>query len=94
MCYGYWKKIIAKMKKVIDKNSLYDRRRVMDKEMKKNKVPAIERSWCKGCGICVEFCPQDALSMDEMEKAVLAYPDKCNGCGMCELRCPDLAIEL
>ena len=60
----------------------------------KKKKPVINRQWCKGCGICVEFCPEDALTLDEMEKANLAYPDKCNGCGMCELRCPDLAIEL
>ena len=42
----------------------------------------------------MEFCPEDALAMDEMEKATLAYPEKCNGCKMCELYCPDLAIEL
>ena len=60
----------------------------------KEKIkPVVIREWCKGCGICVEFCPKDALVLDEMEKALLAYPDKCNGCGMCELRCPDLAIE-
>jgi 2-oxoglutarate ferredoxin oxidoreductase subunit delta len=61
---------------------------------KENKMPVINIEWCKGCGICVEFCSEDALVMDEMEKAQLAYPEKCNGCGMCELRCPDLAIEL
>jgi 2-oxoglutarate ferredoxin oxidoreductase subunit delta len=61
---------------------------------KKQKKPVITRQWCKGCGICVEFCPEDALAMDEMEKADLAYPEKCNGCGMCELRCPELAIVL
>jgi 2-oxoglutarate ferredoxin oxidoreductase subunit delta len=60
----------------------------------KKKRPLINRQWCKGCGICVEFCPEDALTLDAMEKAALAYPDRCNGCGMCELRCPDLAIEL
>jgi len=65
---------------------------LMAKE-KKGK-PVINREWCKGCGICVEFCPEDALALDEMEKSNLAYPDKCNGCGMCELRCPDIAIEL
>jgi len=61
---------------------------------KENKKPVINIEWCKGCGICVEFCPEDALVMDDMEKSQLAYPEKCNGCGMCELRCPDLAIEL
>jgi len=61
---------------------------------KKAGMPVINREWCKACGICVEFCPKDALALDEMEKANLAYPDKCNGCGMCELLCPDLAIEL
>ena len=58
------------------------------------KIPFINKNWCKGCGICVEFCPAEALALDEMEKSYLAYPDKCTGCGMCELRCPDFAIEL
>ncbi|MCD6487242.1 MAG: 4Fe-4S binding protein [Syntrophobacterales bacterium] len=66
----------------------------MDTETENRKLPVIKRDWCKGCGICVEFCPQDALSIDDMEKAILEYPEKCNSCGMCELRCPDLAIEM
>lgn len=58
------------------------------------KIPQIDVDWCKGCRICVEFCPEKVLAMNEVEKARLAHPEKCSGCGMCELRCPDLAIEL
>jgi len=65
-----------------------------EQKKEKEKNQNIKREWCKGCGICVEFCPENALTMDDMEKATLSYPDQCTGCGMCELRCPDLAIEL
>ena len=47
---------------------------------------------CKGCGICVAFCPKSVLSIDELGKVVVAHPEYCIGCGQCELRCPDYAI--
>jgi len=50
------------------------------------------RHFCKGCGICVEFCPTHALELDDRFKVKVARPEKCTGCRMCELRCPDLAI--
>lgn len=49
--------------------------------------------WCKGCGICVAFCPKGGLVIDPVtEKSVLAHPELCIQCGQCELRCPDFAI--
>lgn len=54
----------------------------------------ITRQWCKGCGICVEFCPKKVLDLDKEEKVFVKYPEKCIGCRMCEYRCPDLAIEV
>ena len=49
--------------------------------------------WCKGCGICVAFCPKAVLEFsDELGKPVVARPEDCIQCGMCELRCPDFAI--
>lgn len=54
----------------------------------------INRDWCKGCGICVHFCPAKVLELDALEKAAAVRPEACICCRMCELRCPDLAIEV
>ena len=53
----------------------------------------INKNWCKGCGICVNFCPKKVLNL-ENEKVEIVDVDKCIECGQCELRCPDYAIYL
>lgn len=58
------------------------------------KKLVINRDWCKGCGICVKFCPKQVLELDSKEKAKAVRPEDCICCKMCELRCPDLAIEV
>jgi len=65
-------------------------------EMTKAKLKEhlINRNWCKGCGICVVFCPKKVLELDEWEKAVAARAEGCLCCRLCELRCPDLAIKV
>ena len=64
--------------------------------MAKNKLKEIiiNRDWCKGCGICVSFCPTKVLELDARDKATVVRPEDCICCRMCELRCPDLAIEV
>lgn len=54
----------------------------------------IRQEWCKGCGICVHFCPTNVLELNEKDKALAARPEDCTRCLLCEMRCPDLAIEV
>ncbi|SES69249.1 2-oxoglutarate ferredoxin oxidoreductase subunit delta [Natronincola peptidivorans] len=60
---------------------------------KSNKQIKIIETWCKGCGICVEFCPVNVLKLID-DKITITDKDKCIRCGLCELRCPDYAIYL
>ena len=60
----------------------------------KLKEHVINRDWCKGCGICVHFCPNKVLELDDGDKAFAKRPKDCNCCKVCEFMCPDLAIEV
>jgi len=55
---------------------------------------------CKGCGMCVEKCPQKAITFSKKDLGVYSTPsieveiNKCNVCGICETVCPDSAIRV
>jgi len=55
---------------------------------------SIEPKLCKGCGICVYFCPKSVLDLDELGKIYVKNPENCIVCGQCQLRCPDYAITV
>lgn len=60
----------------------------------------VDNERCKGCGICVEFCPKDALEIGEkLNNSGFYYVRQkedveCNGCSLCAIMCPDVALEV
>ena len=48
--------------------------------------------WCKGCELCVIFCPRASLAMGPDQHPYLANAESCTECGLCEVLCPDFAI--
>jgi len=51
-------------------------------------------NWCKGCGICIAFCPQQVYEMDAEGRPIVARPDACTACHWCDTHCPDFAITV
>jgi len=68
------------------------------KRAEARKTPAvitINEEWCKGCGICIEFCPKACLGASGIEgKATVVAADQCIKCMLCVIRCPDFAIDV
>ena len=58
----------------------------------------ITLDWCKGCELCIQRCPVNALELsDKLNKRGIYPPrlkeeNECNFCKLCELICPDFAI--
>jgi 2-oxoglutarate ferredoxin oxidoreductase subunit delta len=64
-------------------------------EVKKEKFEVeFYRDWCKGCGICVAFCPVGALLMNDKGEPEISREELCTGCTWCEIRCPDFAVQV
>ncbi len=64
--------------------------------LKKQRLPApngvfvseVDESKCVGCGYCVEVCPYNARSIDEVKKKAVVHPFLCDSCGACVVACP------
>ena len=68
--------------------------------MPKGKV-TFDEHLCKGCLLCVEFCPKHILYQDKTAMNSAGYNlikvtdmDQCIGCGLCAVMCPDSVITV
>lgn len=68
------------------------------KQKRLNGSVVIIAERCKGCGFCVEFCPQECLELSSQYNAKGYHPpmlndrELCSGCDICGMMCPDFAI--
>ncbi len=66
--------------------------------MKKRFSLTVDEDLCKGCGICVDFCPKKVFEPSQSISPrgyyipVVRAQEDCTGCKLCELLCPELAI--
>jgi 2-oxoglutarate ferredoxin oxidoreductase subunit delta len=50
------------------------------------------RNWCKGCGLCIAFCPQGVFAANEQHQPLAIHQERCLVCQWCTIHCPDFAI--
>ncbi|GJQ27088.1 MAG: 4Fe-4S ferredoxin [Phycisphaerae bacterium] len=60
----------------------------------------IDRDRCKGCGLCVVFCPRHILKLEDGLNRAGYHPavnhdlDACTACGLCAEMCPETGIRV
>ena len=62
----------------------------------------IDTERCKGCQLCISFCPKKIISLAPYvnqagQTPAVVIPEKaheCTGCAVCALMCPDAAISV
>jgi uncharacterized Fe-S center protein len=60
-------------------------------EMHSHSRPYVDAEQCVSCGICVEYCPVQAINFVQY---VAQIGRSCNGCGGCLAVCPQGAIRI
>jgi 2-oxoglutarate ferredoxin oxidoreductase subunit delta len=71
----------------------------MGLNMKKGYIE-IDQELCKGCEICMEFCPKKVISPSDKLNASGYLPasftdnGECTGCATCAVVCPEVVIEV
>ena len=62
---------------------------------KKRATVIVHPDLCKGCGLCIDACPQHLLEITRARVNRLGYfpvrfvGETCSGCGVCFYACPE-----
>ena len=60
----------------------------------------IDKERCKGCQLCMMYCPCSCIKLGSSLNERGVYPvlfsdrDRCTGCSFCAIVCPDLCITV
>ncbi len=60
----------------------------------------INQTLCKGCELCIAFCPKNLITLSDKLNAAGYLPStfketaECTGCAVCAIVCPEVAIEV
>ncbi|MFC2019199.1 4Fe-4S binding protein [Chloroflexota bacterium] len=60
----------------------------------------IDQELCKGCELCIAFCPKGMISLASKLNAggylpvVFTDSGECTGCANCAVVCPEVSIEV
>ena len=54
-------------------------------------MPWVDEDMCVGCGLCVDECPVEAISMPEAIATI--NEEECMRCGRCHDVCPQEAVR-
>jgi 2-oxoglutarate ferredoxin oxidoreductase subunit delta len=60
----------------------------------------INQELCKGCQLCIAFCPKGVIALSDKLTASgytpVSFSDggECTGCAICAIVCPEAAIEV
>ncbi len=60
----------------------------------------VDRELCKGCGLCVEFCPKHVMQLSDELNTIGHHPaelhdgETCTSCALCAEMCPEGGITV
>ena len=72
---------------------IHVRIRQLEQEGKtRTMVAKVDAEKCTGCGICVDMCPVEAISLEN--EVAIVDEQVCTACGLCVNECPNEAISM